>query len=656
MVHHRVLQLVTHVVKTSNMDNAEQQANVLRQCLSKEADASSWFVTFLVHRVSITDTRAIEVIAQLVHYINCESLWELIVEETVCHAKQIINGLISPPAGGPQRSLRNLGVFLGLLTIASDRPIVLDVLDLKRSLIDAIGEGDEKMARVLPFLVHSLKASARSTLFHPFCSWLSPIFHLLEQLRNEPELKMVFNLEIQSLFTEINENSGPSLLEDSPKPAPHRSTPVEPEHCQPHLPLPTPAQSFSNAFGFHHSVYSNMQAQETQMSSTLYQYYPQDMTNDIYNTPFSPMEPNVPAQFNVNMYNPSPQPSQVQLPPARNMFTRMHQAHSSPALEQFSGQENSFVNNPSYGMITPSQKPGPVPFSKDQKFLWEMVHRLNFEFSQVFKVLEKARSFVIQGMQPLIQKAEELVEQILSRVADSVRQSAITILYRDMVLVEDQVLLSVSFRSTFRVLMYAMYEPRSAIEVLHEKYMDAIRSAIEKATKQSSVTWRLAVTKADMDHVVKEFVSTNSFVIVELISRIIERKAAAMADFEFERLMDERSITLRTNAPRPEMAKFIGQPHSMHVLNASLPHKLRRHAILEAKEHLILESFDSMSNELQSHLHTLFTMIPIQQEEERWLREVPPVVPRNRRDDSAPNFRTSSPDSTMSSEFRHRWV
>lgn len=101
--------------------------------------------------------------ALLVSSMESDVIRDTIVEETVCHAKQLINGLANPPSMGFQRVLRNLGLFLGLLTIGADRPIILDTLDLKRSLIDAIGEED-KFARVLPFLVNTLKASARSTV------------------------------------------------------------------------------------------------------------------------------------------------------------------------------------------------------------------------------------------------------------------------------------------------------------------------------------------------------------------------------------------------------------------------------------------------------------------------------------------------------------
>ncbi|CAD5223667.1 unnamed protein product [Bursaphelenchus okinawaensis] len=624
-----VLQGVPHVVNfalgTLTKGNVEEKADMLRQVMPDSSpETRSWFVSLIVGRITNADIRSIEVLCHLIHHMNSDLLWEQVVEETVLQARQIINGLVNPPSGGPQKALRNLGGFLGLLTIGADRPILLDTLDLKRSLIDAIGESDDKMARVLPFLVHSLKASARSTIFHPACSWLAPIFHLLEQLQNEPELKMVFNLEIQSLFTELRENSGPSLVDDIDK-LPSRATPIE-QDCPPRLPLPTAAQAFTNAFGFQSNMY-NMHASDSQMSSALCQYYPQDLAPDLYDMPYSPTE-SMGSQFNTNFFN----PAFMQGPPKRNMFNKLHHTHSAPSLDQLGMRDSpqgvvNFNCNPSYGMPS-TQRTVNIPFSKDQKYLWDVIQRLNFNCTQLFKVIPKTKEYVIEAIQPLINDAEKTVSQILSRLSDSVKQSALTILYRDMVLVEDPVVLTMAFQSTFRVLLYAMYEPRSAIEVLRDRYTEAIRKAMEKTSEQ--VGQKVEAMRTIFDHASQEFIIANKFVIVELISQTIDQFAFDMAQMEYEKMMYERSITLRTNAPRPEMARFIGHPHSMHVLNASLPPKLRRHVLLEAKEHVILDNFESMAKQLQSHLYTLFTFKPPKEETKT---ELPAVLPKVSRED-----------------------
>lgn len=60
--------------------------------------------------------------------------------------------------------LKNLGNWLGLITIARNRPILSKELDLKRILFEAFHKGPTEMIYVVPFVIKVISASSKSTV------------------------------------------------------------------------------------------------------------------------------------------------------------------------------------------------------------------------------------------------------------------------------------------------------------------------------------------------------------------------------------------------------------------------------------------------------------------------------------------------------------
>lgn len=65
---------------------------------------------------------------------------------------------------GDRQLLKNLGHWLGLITIGRDKPILAKDLDLKLLLLDAFNKGQQELLYVLPFVVKTLLASSKSTV------------------------------------------------------------------------------------------------------------------------------------------------------------------------------------------------------------------------------------------------------------------------------------------------------------------------------------------------------------------------------------------------------------------------------------------------------------------------------------------------------------
>ena len=93
-------------------------------------------------------------------------LWIGWLQETYFHIHGLL--LADPPHGdsaaGP--SLKNLGHWLGLQTLASDRCVSASELPVREILLNAAHKGPSVLLPVVSFVAQLLKTSAQSEAFH----------------------------------------------------------------------------------------------------------------------------------------------------------------------------------------------------------------------------------------------------------------------------------------------------------------------------------------------------------------------------------------------------------------------------------------------------------------------------------------------------------
>jgi len=94
--------------------------------------------------------------------------------------------------------LKNLGSWLGLITISQNKALRARQLDLKVILIDAYERG--RLIAILPFVAKILEACPKSRIFRPPNPWLMAIIALLREISEIENLKMNLKFEIEVLF------------------------------------------------------------------------------------------------------------------------------------------------------------------------------------------------------------------------------------------------------------------------------------------------------------------------------------------------------------------------------------------------------------------------------------------------------------------------
>jgi CCR4-NOT transcription complex subunit 1 len=115
--------------------------------------------------------------------------------------------------------LKNLGSWLGQITLAKNRPILQRQLDVKELLYQGYESG--RLIAICPFVAKILEGAKSSIVFRPPNPWLMGLMAVLRDLYDIEELKMNIKFEIEVLSKhlgiKLDEVTGPvTLLSRSP--------------------------------------------------------------------------------------------------------------------------------------------------------------------------------------------------------------------------------------------------------------------------------------------------------------------------------------------------------------------------------------------------------------------------------------------------------
>lgn len=222
--------------------NFEEKANELKPHLESDSNLR-WFAWTLVHkRVALENTHQnpmLPTYSALIGKLNKKILYNVMLKETyACINRFLILGSHEKILNQTKNILKNLGVWLGLLTLSREKPIVLKYLNIKNLLVDAFHK--DKLSFVLPLVCKILEQSKGSTVFKLNNPWLSVILYLLNEIHDQ-DIKTNIRCEIHLLFQKLEYQSSPVIskfLTLLPRQNPKLLNMVQHKNINPNLPNP----------------------------------------------------------------------------------------------------------------------------------------------------------------------------------------------------------------------------------------------------------------------------------------------------------------------------------------------------------------------------------------------------------------------------------
>ncbi|KAF9889119.1 hypothetical protein FE257_007608 [Aspergillus nanangensis] len=202
---------ILFVLNNVSEQNIEEKLRDLTDVLQDQHH--QWFASYLVEERAKLQPNFQQLYLDVLDRINDKMLWSEVLRETYASVSKLINSEGVLNSSTDRGHLKNLGAWLGSLTIAKDKPIKHKNVYFKGLLLE--GYDSQRLTIVIPFTCKVLVQATKSTVFSPPNPWLMDILALLMELYHYAELKLNLKFEIEVLCKDLDldhKNIEPSLI------------------------------------------------------------------------------------------------------------------------------------------------------------------------------------------------------------------------------------------------------------------------------------------------------------------------------------------------------------------------------------------------------------------------------------------------------------
>ncbi|KAG6606514.1 CCR4-NOT transcription complex subunit 1 [Phytophthora cinnamomi] len=190
------------IVNNMSISNLEAKIPEVRKMLLPTYHA--WLANYLVVKRISTQPNYHTVYLIFIEKLMRPELEREILKRTLQNARKLLtSGTIT--TNSQQRSLlKNLGSWLGVFTLARNKPLLQRDLDLKELLY--VGYETGHLIAVTPFVAKILEGCKKSKIFKPPNPWVMGLIHAMSEIYDVPDLKLNLKFEIEVLFKSFKLN------------------------------------------------------------------------------------------------------------------------------------------------------------------------------------------------------------------------------------------------------------------------------------------------------------------------------------------------------------------------------------------------------------------------------------------------------------------
>ncbi|XP_053487425.1 CCR4-NOT transcription complex subunit 1 isoform X3 [Ictalurus furcatus] len=214
-----VQEKIAFIFNNLSQSNMTQKVEELKETVKEEF--MPWVSQYLVmKRVSI-EPNFHSLYSNFLDTLKNPEFVKMVLNETYRNIKVLLTSDKAAANFSDRSLLKNLGHWLGMITLAKNKPILYTDLELKSLLLEAYVKGQQELLYVVPFVAKVLESSLRSVVFRPQNPWTMAIMNVLAELHQEHDLKLNLKFEIEvlckNLSLDINDLKPGNLLKDKEK-------------------------------------------------------------------------------------------------------------------------------------------------------------------------------------------------------------------------------------------------------------------------------------------------------------------------------------------------------------------------------------------------------------------------------------------------------
>lgn len=177
--------------------NLQTKCEELKEIITEEY--YQWLSQYLVMKRASIELNFHALYSNFLDVLKIRDINKMVTKETYRNIRVLLRSDKGIANFSDRSLLKNLGHWLGMLTLARNQPILYIDLDLKALLLEAYHKGQQELLYVVPFVAKVLESCAKSIVFKPPNPWSMALMNVLAELHQEPDLKLNLKFEIEVL-------------------------------------------------------------------------------------------------------------------------------------------------------------------------------------------------------------------------------------------------------------------------------------------------------------------------------------------------------------------------------------------------------------------------------------------------------------------------
>ncbi|KAK7287009.1 hypothetical protein RJT34_22414 [Clitoria ternatea] len=205
---------ISFIINNISAANIETKAKEFTEILKDQY--YPWFAQYMVMKRASIEPNFHDLYLKFLDKVNAKALNKEIVQATYENCKVLLGSELIKSSSEERSLLKNLGSWLGKLTIGRNQVLRAREIDPKSLIIEAYEKG--LMIAVIPFTSKVLEPCQNSLAYQPPNPWTMGILGLLAEIYSMPNLKMNLKFDIEVLFknlsVDMKDVTPSSLLKD----------------------------------------------------------------------------------------------------------------------------------------------------------------------------------------------------------------------------------------------------------------------------------------------------------------------------------------------------------------------------------------------------------------------------------------------------------
>ncbi|GAA0150692.1 mRNA polyadenylation factor [Lithospermum erythrorhizon] len=205
---------ISFIINNLSAANIEAKAKEFIEVLKEEY--YPWFAQYLVMKRASIEPNFHDLYLKFLDKVNSRALNKETVQATYENCKVLLRSELIKSSSEERSLLKNLGSWLGKITIGRNQVLRAREIDPKSLILKAYERG--LMIAVIPFTSKVLEPCQSSLAYQPPNPWTMGILGLLSEIYAMPNLKMNLKFDIEVLFknlgVDLKDVTPTSLLKD----------------------------------------------------------------------------------------------------------------------------------------------------------------------------------------------------------------------------------------------------------------------------------------------------------------------------------------------------------------------------------------------------------------------------------------------------------